>query len=225
MQHLNNLILIIAILVCPLTIFSVRAQTNADIADTTSYFLMTESRSDDLTSFPKWVAVLERFKEQKITSEISCNVDIDNFCLNKEWQNIFLNLRGKNFMQQLKAANIWGNAHPYIPDRVNWGVSDYWETTYEFMEISGDCEDYAIAKYYFLRALNIPAERLRIIIVQDLNLGGIVHAILGVYNEDGELMILDNQTNEVLPALSIYHYRPVYGLNEKNWWAYYSKKI
>jgi predicted transglutaminase-like cysteine proteinase len=221
MRKLDKTIRISSFFICSFAIFSANAQS--DSSSHNSYFEMNESRSDDLTSFPKWGGVLERFKGQIIDYELTCELDSYSPCLNKEWEDIFPNLRGQKFAQQLKTANDWGNAHPYIQDQVNWGVSDYWETPYEFMEISGDCEDYAIAKYYYLRALGIPAEKLRIIIVQDLNLGGIVHAILGVYTDSGELMILDNQADEVLPALNIYHYRPVYGLNEKSWWAYYPK--
>ncbi len=103
---------------------------------------------------------------------------------------------------------------------MNWGVEDYWETPYEFLTVSGDCEDYAISKYYTLRNLGIPASRLRIIIVQDLNLGGVIHAILGIY--DGkDMWVLDNQIKQVILARKIYHYRPIYGINEEGWWAYH----
>jgi predicted transglutaminase-like cysteine proteinase len=62
---------------------------------------------------------------------------------------------------------------------------------------------------------------MRIIIVQDFNLGGIIHAILGVYGDNDELFILDNQIDQVMPAMKIYHYRPIYSVNEDWWWAYY----
>jgi len=101
-------------------------------------------------------------------------------------------------------------------------MEDYWETPHEFIEISGDCEDYAISKYTSLRALGVPADKMRIIILQDLNLGGIVHAVLGIY-VDGELLILDNQIKQVTSALKIYHYRPIYGINEDAWWAYHPR--
>jgi predicted transglutaminase-like cysteine proteinase len=120
-------------------------------------------------------------------------------------------------------VNDWGNKHPYIIDQLNWGMEDYWQTPYEFMTINGDCEDYAITKYYSMRALGIPEDRLRIIVLQDFNLGGIIHAVLGVYDEDGDLYILDNQIKQVMPALKIYHYRPIYGVNEHWWWAYTPK--
>jgi len=221
MRQRNKFIGIFSFFICSFAGFSASAQS--DFAPHNSYFEMSEARFDDLASFPKWAGVLERFREQKIDYQAKCELDNYEICFEKDWSKAIASLADKKITDKFKTANDWGNAHPYIQDQVNWGVSDYWETPYEFMEINGDCEDYAIAKYYFLRAAGVPAEKLRIIIVQDLNLGGIVHAILGVYAEGGELMILDNQADEVLPALNIYHYRPVYGLNEKNWWAYYPK--
>ena len=186
-----------------------------------SYFEMTESQFQNLDSFPKWTTMLARFKEQQLVSDDKCGKIEYHPCTIKDWKKLLGDLRGKPLEEKLKAVNDWGNAHPYVLDIVNWGVEDYWETPYEFMEVSGDCEDYAIAKYYSLRALGIPMEKLRVIIVQDLNLGGIIHAILGVYDDDKNLIILDNQSSQVTNALNIYHYRPIYGLNEKNWWAYY----
>ena len=40
---------------------------------------------------------------------------------------------------------------------------DYWATPIEFMGTgAGDCEDYAIAKYFSLINLGIPEDKLRI---------------------------------------------------------------
>ena len=206
---------------CLLVAYSAPSIADPQKEGAKSYFEMTESRFQDLESFPKWTTMLERFEEQQLVSDDKCDKVEYHPCAIKDWKKTLIGLRGKTLEDQLKAVNDWGNAHPYVLDIVNWGVEDYWETPYEFMEVSGDCEDYAIAKYYSLRALGIPAEKLRVIIVQDLNLGGIIHAILGVYDDDKNLIILDNQSSQVLPAINIYHYRPIYGLNEKNWWAYY----
>jgi len=170
-----------------------------------SYFNMREIEHSGLDSFPKWTNVIRKYPNPN-SYAFASNMEV---------------LREQNFLQKLAIVNDWGNAYPYIEDIVNWGISDYWENPDEFMTVSGDCEDYAIAKYYFLKNLGVPIQKMRVIIVQDLNLGGIIHAILGVYATDGELMILDNQSKEILPALKIYHYFPIYGLNEENWWAYY----
>jgi predicted transglutaminase-like cysteine proteinase len=201
-----------AILLAP---YSAQAQASYN-----SYFNMSESEFEDITPFSKWTGMLNRFQSQISVSDSECGTVRYHPCSIKDWRKLLETLQDESFDVKLDEINNWGNSHPYIIDQLNWGINDYWETPHEFMEISGDCEDYAISKYYSLRALGIPEDRLRIIIVQDLNLGGIIHAILGVYDDDDNLIILDNQIKQVIPALKIYHYRPIYGLNETNWWTY-----
>ena len=44
-----------------------------------------------------------------------------------------------------------------------WQQNDYWATPIEtLVKGAGDCEDYSIAKYFTLRRLGIPSEKLRI---------------------------------------------------------------
>ena len=188
-----------------------------------SYFTMGETQSTNLTPFPKWTGMRERFDDQKKIPLEECGSTDFHPCTIAEWDKMITNTRNKPLSEQLKTVNDWSNKHPYIVDQLNWGMEDFWETPHEFISVSGDCEDYAIVKYYSLRALGVPEEAMRIIIVQDLNLGGIIHAILGVY-DDSKLVILDNQIKQVMPALKIYHYRPIYSLNAEHWWAYYSQQ-
>lgn len=189
-----------------------------------SYFDMAEKRSDNITPFPKWTGMITRYDEQKAyAADSECGKARFFPCSVLQWQDMLDGLQDKPLMEQLDRVNKWSNEHPYIEDQINWGLDDYWETPNEFMEISGDCEDYAISKYYSLRALGVSASRLRIIILQDLNLGGVIHAVLGVYGKNDELFILDNQSQQVTPALKIYHYRPIFGINEDSWWTYYPR--
>lgn len=192
-------------------------------AQSNSYFNMSESKFENLASFPKWTGVISRFSDQQDIDDNECGSIRYHPCAIREWKVMLEELKDQPLEEQINEVNNWSNKHPYIVDQLNWGMNDYWETPYEFMEISGDCEDYAISKYYSLRALGIPDDRLRIIIVQDLNLGGIIHAILGVYDDENTLQILDNQSKHVIPALKIYHYRPIYGVNESNWWTYHPR--
>lgn len=187
-----------------------------------SYFDMSEKESTNIKPFPKWTSMVSRFESQEEVSDDSCGKVRFHPCSILQWHRMLDGLKNKPLHQQLDQVNNWSNEHPYIEDQVNWGLEDYWGTPYEFMEISGDCEDYAISKYYSLKELGVPIAKMRIIILQDLNLGGIIHAVLGVY--DGkELFILDNQSQHVTPAMRIYHYRPIFGINEDAWWAYYPK--
>lgn len=185
-----------------------------------SYFDMSQTENHNIAPFTKWTRMMSRFSSQKKVPDSMCDKVKFHPCSILDWRSLLEGIRDKSLDAQLNEVNKWSNAHTYIEDQLNWGVVDYWETPYEFMTINGDCEDYAISKYYSLRALGMSPDKMRIIIVQDLNLGGIIHAILGVYDNNGELQILDNQSSQVRPALSIYHYRPVYGINEKAWWTY-----
>lgn len=186
-----------------------------------SYFSMSATRSENLKPFPKWTSTLKRFDEQKKLDEDKCDTVEFHPCAIKSWKEMIASVEGKNLHQQLDVINSWANEHPYIVDQLNWGMEDFWETPHEFISVNGDCEDYAIAKYYSLKALGVSLDNMRIIIVQDFNLGGIIHAILGVYDNKGEMYILDNQIDDVMPAMKIYHYRPIYSVNEDWWWAYY----
>jgi predicted transglutaminase-like cysteine proteinase len=194
----------------------------ASAANNNSYFIMGETRSGNISPFTKWTGMRLRYDRQKGVPDSQCGKTKFHPCSVKDWRSLLESIEGKSLREQLKIVNSWSNEHPYIEDMMNWGLEDYWETPYEFMEINGDCEDYAISKYYSLRALGVSADKMRIIILQDLNLGGIIHAVLGVY-DGGELFILDNQIKQVTPAMKIYHYRPVYGINEDAWWSYRPK--
>lgn len=185
----------------------------------TSQLDVEEVPYENLAPFKKWTSAMKRTSKQFKIDDAQCDKATFHPCIVVEWKKFIEDMKGDDFMEQLVSINDWGNAHPYIVDQLNWGMNDYWATPYEFMTVNGDCEDYAIAKYYTLRALGISPDRMRIMIVQDQNLGGVIHAILGVHQDD-KLWILDNQSKEVSLASSIYHYKPIYSLNEDRWWRY-----
>lgn len=197
--------------------FSAQAQAQAH-----SYFDMTESFSSDVSHFPKWTGMASRGAEQQKNPAAECGRVPYFPCSVKDWWRFVERERGKPVAELLGPVNDYGNMFPYTIDQINWAMEDYWETPYEFHAVSGDCEDYAITKYYSLRAMGVPAEKMRIIIVQDFNLGGVIHAILGVYS-GSQLMLLDNQIKQVVAARKVYHYKPIYGINELGWWAYTPK--
>jgi predicted transglutaminase-like cysteine proteinase len=87
------------------------------------------------------------------------------------------------------------------------------------MKRGGDCDDYSIAKYISLKRLGVPESNMRIIILQDNNLGGIMHAVLEV-KVGGKPYLLDNQAKAVTAEEDIFHYRPIYAINRTAWWTY-----
>jgi len=174
-------------------------------------FGTAEIHSSNLRMFPKWRGMLKRF-EQELKS---CG---PNQCKKTEWYALVGRLRGKDLMTQLREINTEMNKKPYVTDQVNWNLPDYWATPLQFLQKGGDCEDFAIAKYMALRAVGVPVDDMRIVVLNDLNLG-IAHAVLGVY-VNGNPYILDNQISKVVPASSIHHYQPVYSINEHGWWLH-----
>ena len=110
----------------------------------------------------------------------------------------------------------------YREDIENWGREDYWAIPAEFIARSGDCEDYAIAKYFTLKELGIPPKSMRIVVLRD-TIRNLAHAVLAVYM-DGEAYILDNVTDIVLPHTRIRNYRPQFSVNEFGRWTHIKGK-
>jgi predicted transglutaminase-like cysteine proteinase len=191
----------------------------ASAADTSKTIFGFQGTShENLKPFPKWRNVLDTYKDQPG----ACNSGKLNACAFEKWNDLITDLKDKPKKYQLARVNSYLNLYRYILDPINWGVKDYWEIPKEFFAKFGDCEDYAIVKYFTLRALGWKAEDMQIVVLQDMNLR-IAHAILSVEFENKKV-ILDNQIGLVIDAKRIRHYRPIYSLNENGWWRYKPKK-
>jgi len=190
----------------------------AQQAASPSFFGTTEVRRDNLAPFPKWTGALARYFEERGRQPGSCQEDRFNQCHWQAWQKLLASAAGKPPAQQLEDVNRFMNQYRYVTDPINWGVDDYWESPAQFMARYGDCEDYAIAKFLSLRALGWDNDRLRVVVLQDLNLK-IPHAVL-VVQVNGRQMVLDNQIPQVVEASTIRHYRPIFSVNETAWWLH-----
>ncbi len=117
----------------------------------------------------------------------------------------------------LKAVNIYFNRLPFRSDASHWGVADYWATPAEMSASNGgDCEDYVIAKYFLLKELGIPVERLRITYVKAISINQ-AHMVLAYYPSPGaEPLILDNLEDGVRPASERDDLVPVYSFNDED---------
>lgn len=184
------------------------------------YFLDKEGVfSTNVAMFHKWTGMLKKQYSHTKPNGNSCAEPKYLDCDVSKLKTFVESLRDQPRRNQIEEVNTYMNAHPYIIDQVNWGQTDYWEIPHEFEEVNGDCEDYAISKYMALRTLDVPEDDMQIVILQDMNLGGILHAVLAVKYDD-EYLVLDNQIKQTMPAKNIYHYRPIYSINETGWWRY-----
>jgi predicted transglutaminase-like cysteine proteinase len=171
----------------------------------------------NFNALPKWKRVLSK-AEAQVREFNACTPGKGCPPGATSWQRIISQARGLEPMEQLKAVNAFFNKWPYRLDQDVYGRSDWWATPQEFLKLSGDCEDYAITKYYALRELGYAPEDLRIVVLQD-RIRGIPHAVLAVFL-DGDAYVLDNVTSVVFSHSKYSHYVPYYSLNEKYRWSH-----
>ena len=112
----------------------------------------------------------------------------------------------------------------FTDDLAAWGSDDYWASPLETLERGqGDCEDYAIAKYFSLMAAGVPVAKLRLVYVRATigGPGGAVqaHMVLAYYAQPGaEPLILDNLVGEVRAASRRPDLTPVFSFNSEGLW-------
>lgn len=179
-----------------------------------------EVRSDaGLSMFPRWSGMLTRYAKEKAAAALPCGSSTRQACGLQRWLRSLEDLRDMDKRAQIREVNRRLNARPYVHDDVRlWGVGNYWETPGEFLDRSGDCKDYAIAKFMALREIGFSNEDLRVVVLHDANLRA-DHAVLVVYL-DAQALVLDNLARDIVPAASIRHYRPYYSINETTWWLH-----
>lgn len=117
--------------------------------------------------------------------------------------------------EKLAVVNRFFNRQFRFTDDIrSWRQEDYWATPLEaLMKGAGDCEDYSIAKYFTLRRLGIPSEKLRITYVKALQYNQ-AHMVLTYYaSPSAEPLVLDNLIGEIRPASQRRDLLPVYAFN------------
>jgi len=182
-----------------------------------SLFGYQEIQKKNLNLFPQWLSVLERHI-LNLKDAGTCQSARFNHCHLKHWQAFLKNLEQLPVSQQIKQVNKYANEKTYTLDIENYGVADYWATPKEFLTNSGDCEDYAIIKMLSMKWLGYDINSMRVVVVQDTNLR-IPHAVMAIENNN-DILILDNQIEEVISHADIFHYVPVYSVNENSWWMH-----
>jgi predicted transglutaminase-like cysteine proteinase len=128
-------------------------------------------------------------------------------------------------MARLQAVNDFFNSHLlFREDKETWGQNDYWASPLESLgKGQGDCEDYAIAKYFSLLAMGMPTDKLRLVYVR-AQVGGpngslLAHMVLAYYSAPGaEPTILDNLITELRPASRRPDLVPVFSFNSDGLW-------
>ena len=143
------------------------------------------------------------------------------------WRNLVKQLPSMDGLQKLRAISGFVNVQLNgKPDQVSYGLGEYWASPAEFVRNhGGDCEDFAIAKYFALRSVGFQPEDLRLLIVEVPSRRA-WHALLAA-NIKGHIYIVDNNfrpkdlalPQERLIGFFILHF----AFNEQGAWFYSNK--
>jgi predicted transglutaminase-like cysteine proteinase len=140
-------------------------------------------------------------------------------------QQLLASLSGRDDMARIRAVNDFYNQRlAYMEDIDNWGQVDYWASPLEALgKGAGDCEDYAIGKYFTLTSLGMPHARLRMVYVRASIPGApngfVAHMVLAYYpTPDAEPLVLDNLQPVIRPAGERPDLTPVFSFNAEGLW-------
>ena len=136
-----------------------------------------------------------------------------------DWQELLQTVKGKDDQVQIDKVNRFFNRMAFVDDRIHWQKEDHWATPVEFLASqAGDCEDFAIAKYFSLLSLGIDENRLTLTYVKALRLNQ-AHMVLSFYpSPNAEPLILDNLVDAIKPSSERTDLQPVYSLNGSGLW-------
>lgn len=132
--------------------------------------------------------------------------------------------RQQDELSRLVLVNrFFNNTIQFRSDLEVWGQDDYWASPLQTLATGrGDCEDYVIAKYAVLLAIDVPMDRLRLVYVRARlpdQAAPLAHMVLAYYPAPGaEPLILDNLRPEVVPASQRPDLAPVFSFNSAGLW-------
>jgi len=135
------------------------------------------------------------------------------------WQEL-MRAQYSDDLAKLEKVNRFFNKVRFLNDRDHWHTEDYWATPTEFLASDGgDCEDFAIAKYFTLIGLGVAESQLTLTYVKALRLN-LAHLVLTYYPAPGqEPLVLDNLVDDIEPSSRRTDLLPVYSFNGAGLWV------
>jgi len=142
----------------------------------------------------------------------------------RAWGDLMRQLPSEEETTRLTRINQFFNRLPQRDDPSLWGMPDYWASPLELLvKNGGDCEDFAIAKYFTLLATGVDERKLRITyarawLPREKRVES--HMVLAYYpSADADPLILDNLVDDILPASSRADLIPTHSFNAAGLWA------
>lgn len=192
---------------------------SAKAEDTPLLFGYNEFKHDSFKPLPQWQRILIAMDTEKNELK-SCDADV-RLCSSSKmaaWRSKLAAQQGRSRDIAIMNVNQFANAFQPVDDKQNWQKQDYWASPVEFIQKSGDSEDFAIFKFSSLREIGIQNEDMRIVIVKDA-LRNTEHAVVAIY-QNSDITILDNIYDNPRSHSKLSQYIPVYSMNETNRWIH-----
>jgi predicted transglutaminase-like cysteine proteinase len=141
----------------------------------------------------------------------------------KDWQAQLEASKKLPEAEKLKRLNDFFNRNIVFGEDITiWNQTDYWATPLETIgRGQGDCEDFAIVKYYSLRLAGIPVNKMRLIYVKaKQGNNSRAHMVLAYYaSPTAEPLVLDNLDPAMKPASKRPDLTPVFSFNSQGIYA------
>lgn len=144
----------------------------------------------------------------------------------QDWDKLIKQNQNKSEAEKLRLVNDFFNRIRYVSDLEHWKIEDYWATPAEMLATNGgDCEDYAIAKYFTLVAMHVDPNKLKITYVKArVNNKMIAHMVLTYYSQPNAVpLVLDSLNKQIRPATQRPDLTPVYAFNGDGLWIVKSR--
>ena len=168
----------------------------------------------------KWQVAANQY-ESDYSSLQSClfSEDLCRSPTVKRWAKLVAKSDASSVHEKIHKINVGINrATSYRYDMRDRQFSDNWSAPLHFLQHGGDCEDYALAKYWSLRALGMPADAMRLVVAYNIY-RNTYHAVLVVAVNDS-FVVLDNNYDRVGRLSEYSHFNFQYALNEKSKWMF-----
>ncbi len=132
----------------------------------------------------------------------------------ESWQVLISKGSRMSKTEKLKTVNSFFNQLKYGDDPTVWGEKDYWSVPEEFLDKGvGDCEDYALSKYYTLIKMGVEENSLYLCCVTKLP-SKASHMVLFYSTDHGsDPLVLDNIVPQIRPLSKRTDIIPIYTFN------------
>lgn len=168
------------------------------------------------------------FKLNKKDIDYIKNSPKERFIVNrlKKYQSTKKKVKNYELIRKLSHINSFVNKILPAYDISQNSSVDYWATPKEFLlQGHGDCEDYAITKYFTLLELGIPKKRLYFAVV-DIKGEKFSHMVL-LYseNKNSSPLVLDNLSSKIVPFTKRKKLIPKFAFNEIDSYKFTANKF